>query len=357
MVDLEREGAGVVVWEWGKEKREGEKSANPTGRRARESLRVVRVVSIFTALCLTFFVRLCVCPSHHLLNCTEDVNLIGCSLLTSVLQSHISFRVQHSSEKRSTRDACLYHRVLTSPNAETILPFCCCISLHSMLCLRLTPSLSPLPPLLPCTLTEWSSKCTPPPSETASLFPCTERDFSLLSFCSFTQAPRTYCVHPAARETPCRYNNHTVVLYTSSSLSLRARSCEQRANLKFLAKLGKTPYESFTMLQQVYGEETMSRTRAFEWHKRFKEGRGEVEDDPRSGRPSTSRTVDNIECVKQMVRADRRLTVRMIGEELSINKDTVWSIITENLEMRTVYSKMVPKLLSKDQKQQRVTVC
>uniref|UniRef100_A0A8C4QUV3 Mos1 transposase HTH domain-containing protein n=1 Tax=Eptatretus burgeri TaxID=7764 RepID=A0A8C4QUV3_EPTBU len=171
------------------------------------------------------------------------------------------------------------------------------------------------------------------------------------------KAPRTYCVHPAARETPCRYNNHTVVLYTSSSLSLRARSCEQRANLKFLAKLGKTPYESFTMLQQVYGEETMSRTRAFEWHKRFKEGRGEVEDDPRSGRPSTSRTVDNIECVKQMVRADRRLTVRMIGEELSINKDTVWSIITENLEMRTVYSKMVPKLLSKDQKQQRVTVC
>ena len=40
-------------------------------------------------------------------------------------------------------------------------------------------------------------------------------------------------------------------------------SREQRANLKFLAKLGKTPSESFAMLQQVYGEETMSRTRAF----------------------------------------------------------------------------------------------
>ena len=62
------------------------------------------------------------------------------------------------------------------------------------------------------------------------------------------------------------------------------------------------------MLQQVYGEEPMSRTRAFEWHKRFKEGREEVEDDPRSGRPSTSRTVDNIERVKQMVHADRRLS-------------------------------------------------
>ena len=59
---------------------------------------------------------------------------------------------------------------------------------------------------------------------------------------------------------------------------------------------------------------------------------------------------DNIECVKQMVRADRRLTVRMIAEELSINKDTVWSIITENVEIRKVCTKMVHKLLSEDQK-------
>ena len=47
----------------------------------------------------------------------------------------------------------------------------------------------------------------------------------------------------------------------------------------------------------------------------------------------------------------------MISEELSINKDAVWSIITENLEMRKVCAKMVPKLLSEDQKQQRVNVC
>ena len=67
-----------------------------------------------------------------------------------------------------------------------------------------------------------------------------------------------------------------IVLYTLSRLSRRAMSLEQRANLKFLAKLGKTPSESFAMLQQVYGEETMSCTRAFEWHKRFKEGREEV---------------------------------------------------------------------------------
>uniref|UniRef100_A0A8C4R0B7 Mos1 transposase HTH domain-containing protein n=1 Tax=Eptatretus burgeri TaxID=7764 RepID=A0A8C4R0B7_EPTBU len=138
-------------------------------------------------------------------------------------------------------------------------------------------------------------------------------------------------------------------------MACRATSHEQRANLKFLAKLRKTPSESFAILHQAYGEETMSH--AHEWRKRFKEGREKVEDDPRSGRPSTSRTAENIERVKQMVCADCRLTVRMIAEELSINKDTVWSIITENPEMRKLCAKMVPKLLSSEQKQQRVTLC
>uniref|UniRef100_A0A8C4PW97 Transposase n=1 Tax=Eptatretus burgeri TaxID=7764 RepID=A0A8C4PW97_EPTBU len=101
----------------------------------------------------------------------------------------------------------------------------------------------------------------------------------------------------------------------------------------------------------------MSRTRACEWHKTFKEGWEDVEDDPWSGRRSMSRMADIIERVKEMVRADHQLMMRMITEELSINKDTVWSIITENHEMRKVYAKMVPKLLPEDQKQQRVTVC
>lgn len=101
----------------------------------------------------------------------------------------------------------------------------------------------------------------------------------------------------------------------------------------------------------------MSRSRVFEWHKRFKEGREEVEDDPRSGRPSTSRTDDNVERVRQMVRGDRRLTVRMIASELAVNHDCVWKIITEDLGMRKICAKMVPKLLNDDQKERRMEVC
>ena len=61
---------------------------------------------------------------------------------------------------------------------------------------------------------------------------------------------------------------------------------------------------------------------------------------------------DNTEQVKQLVRAYRRLMVRMIASEMSISKETVWRIITENLGMRKIGAKMVPKLLSDDQKEQ-----
>jgi len=48
---------------------------------------------------------------------------------------------------------------------------------------------------------------------------------------------------------------------------------EQQTNLKFLVRLGKTPTEALRLLQDVYGDDIMSRAGAFEWHRRFKEGR------------------------------------------------------------------------------------
>ena len=104
---------------------------------------------------------------------------------------------------------------------------------------------------------------------------------------------------------------------------MRRISVEQRFKLKLLVRLGKTPTETLKLLQEVYGDDAMSRTRLFEWHRRFKEGREEVEDDHWSGRPSTGRTDENVERVRQKVRSDRRLTVRIIADELGINSERV----------------------------------
>jgi hypothetical protein len=42
------------------------------------------------------------------------------------------------------------------------------------------------------------------------------------------------------------------------------------------------------MMKKVYGDQCMSRTRCYEWFKRFKDGRQSLQDEPRLGRPSTS---------------------------------------------------------------------
>ena len=80
------------------------------------------------------------------------------------------------------------------------------------------------------------------------------------------------------------------------------------------------------------------------------DGRLSVEDDVKPGRPCSVKTDVNIEKVRELVRTDRRLTIRMMADQLGIDKELVRSILVDNLGMRKVCAKMVPRLLSEDQK-------
>ena len=137
-------------------------------------------------------------------------------------------------------------------------------------------------------------------------------------------------------------------------------STKQRTNLKFLVRLGKnsnrgsrsTPASLWNRF--VWNGQDVEFSSCTKW---FKEGRENVEDDPRSGRLSTGKTEENVEWTRQKVHSDRRLTVRMIANELSMISERVWTIITEELEMRKICEKMVPRLLTDEQKEWRVQVC
>jgi len=96
------------------------------------------------------------------------------------------------------------------------------------------------------------------------------------------------------------------------------------------------------MLVQVYGDSTVKKTAVYKWVKRFSEGREIVTDEERSGRPATSRTEENIAKVRQIVRENRRPTVRSIAEQVNIDRETVRKILTEDLDMRKVCAKIVP---------------
>jgi len=91
--------------------------------------------------------------------------------------------------------------------------------------------------------------------------------------------------------------------------------------------------------------------------KRFSEGREIVTDEQRSGRPATSGTEENIANIRQILRENRRLTVRSIAEQVNIDRETVRKFLTEDLDMRKGCAKMVPKELTEEQKQIRATVC
>ena len=98
----------------------------------------------------------------------------------------------------------------------------------------------------------------------------------------------------------------------------------------------------------------MKKTAVYKWVKRFSEGRESVTDEERSGQPAKGRTEENIAKVRQIVRENLQLTVRIIEEQLKIDRETVRKILTEDLDMRKVCAKMVPKELTEEQKQRRV---
>ncbi|GBM90248.1 Putative uncharacterized protein FLJ37770 [Araneus ventricosus] len=84
----------------------------------------------------------------------------------------------------------------------------------------------------------------------------------------------------------------------------------------------------------MYGVDAVSKKCVFEWLKRFRDGKEDVKDEPRSGRPPISTTPDNIERVRRILEEDRRLSLRMIAEELKISLDSVTNIIREHLQKR-----------------------
>lgn len=122
-------------------------------------------------------------------------------------------------------------------------------------------------------------------------------------------------------------------------------------------KLRKTSLQIHKILSTVYEDSALKKTALFKWIMRFREGREDCKDDARSGRLSTTCDDQNIERVQSPVLSDRRMTVRMLADMLSIGKSSVHTILTENVGLRKFYAKIVPKLLTPDQKLRRKECC
>jgi hypothetical protein len=121
--------------------------------------------------------------------------------------------------------------------------------------------------------------------------------------------------------------------------------------------LKKTAAEAHRMLQEAFRDNAMSQSKTFLWYKRFKDGRNSFDDDERFGGPSTSTTPENVANVREDILVGRRRTIYDVCEIVGLSYGTVQRILADNLNMRRISAKFVPRLLSDDQKAHRVSVC
>ncbi|XP_058524212.1 pumilio homolog 2 isoform X5 [Ochotona princeps] len=126
---------------------------------------------------------------------------------------------------------------------------------------------------------------------------------------------------------------------------------EARTNIKFMVKLGWKNGEIIDALRKVYGDSAPKKSAVYKWITRFKKGRDNVEDEARSGRPSTSICEEKINLVRALIEEDRRLTAEAIANTIDISTGSAYTILTEKLKLSKLSAPWVPKMLCPNQLQ------
>jgi len=104
---------------------------------------------------------------------------------------------------------------------------------------------------------------------------------------------------------------------------------EQRVCVKFCANLGKSATETLIIIQQTFGDQSLSREQVFQWHSRFKTGHTSVDDDEYTGRPTSCTAPQTVARIQELVRQDRHRTIHDIAEEVGIGYGTCQRVLTE----------------------------
>ena len=135
-------------------------------------------------------------------------------------------------------------------------------------------------------------------------------------------------------------------------------SVEQRTAIKFCVLNGKKTEKKLWKYWSRHTAMLQCRERhaLHKWYSRYEKGYESVMDEQRSGRP-TSITSQKVQEIKEILVKARRITVREVSQRIESSVGTVHTIIQENLNMRRLCARWIPKKLSECQKAQRVESC
>ncbi|XP_046402950.1 uncharacterized protein LOC124168728 [Ischnura elegans] len=104
----------------------------------------------------------------------------------------------------------------------------------------------------------------------------------------------------------------------------------------------------------VYAEDCKDRSNISRWCKFFEEGRVNLLESPRAGRPVTASTERNVTAMEQTILVDRRVHLRTLSARFNISYGTVFDIVHDRLNFSKVCDRWVPKNLTDDHKGQRM---
>ncbi|GBL89894.1 hypothetical protein AVEN_178327-1 [Araneus ventricosus] len=122
--------------------------------------------------------------------------------------------------------------------------------------------------------------------------------------------------------------------------------CEMRSVIRFLNAKKVKPAEIHRQLVEIYGENAMTDGMVRKWVRQFNDGRNNVHDEARSGRPSVVND-GLVAKVNEKIRENRRFTIRMLFDEFpQISKTVLHEIVTNRLNYRKLCSRWVPKILT-----------
>ncbi len=124
----------------------------------------------------------------------------------------------------------------------------------------------------------------------------------------------------------------------------------QQINEKFFIKLKKNQTKCYKSLREAYGENFLSCVCIFERYKQFSRGREITNDDQHLGRSISVSALQTATKINEIVYGDRCMSIRVIVEILNSNKETARKIFRDELNMKEVCAKLVPKNLTPGQK-------
>jgi len=150
----------------------------------------------------------------------------------------------------------------------------------------------------------------------------------------------------------CRIANRLLLQRLKRSMSCDKRDfndIETRAVIKFFfpARQGAEG-NSRSSDRNIRGTRTDKN-----WVAQFKRGDFSTRDAPRPRRPKTVTTTEIMDQIQELILDDRRISAKSIVEQLGISRERVGSIIHEDLDIRNLSAKWVPRCLNVDQKRQR----